>query len=239
MSTEQSRTNLIRRTTDLAMYLVQAYVRPGDVVIDATCGNGHDTLQLFRMVERKGWVFAFDIQPAAIDQTRELLLQSGIPLPRIEVSAVDPGADGRREGGAGGDSAACRGIRSEDAGVTLVNLGHEHMAGYFREHPVHDMSDGFASAIVFNLGYLPGGDKAFTTRTETTLEAVQDALDLLRVDGLVCITLYSGHPEGAAEKEALLRFAEGLHSQMWHVSYISMPNQRKAPPEILLISRKR
>ena len=41
--------NIIQKTTDLAMYLVCAYVKPDSVVIDATCGNGNDTLALAAM----------------------------------------------------------------------------------------------------------------------------------------------------------------------------------------------
>lgn len=45
--------NLIQHTTDLAMHIVQAYVHPGDTVVDATCGNGHDTLRLARRALQK------------------------------------------------------------------------------------------------------------------------------------------------------------------------------------------
>lgn len=37
-------------------------VRPGDYVIDATCGNGHDTLLLAELVGINGHVLGFDIQ---------------------------------------------------------------------------------------------------------------------------------------------------------------------------------
>ena len=45
-------------------------------------------------------------------------------------------------------------------------------------------------AGVFNLGYLPWADKAITTRRETTLEAVDKALPLLRVGGVLVIVIY-------------------------------------------------
>ncbi|WP_346419965.1 methyltransferase domain-containing protein, partial [Listeria monocytogenes] len=40
-------------------------VRPGDYVIDATCGNGHDTLLLAELVGINGHVLGFDIQQMA------------------------------------------------------------------------------------------------------------------------------------------------------------------------------
>ena len=200
------------------MHIVRAYVRPGDIVIDATCGGGRDTLRLAQM--QPGRLFAFDLQRQAVERTRDLLAKAGF---------------------------AC-GDEPEDT-IVLTCLGHEHMKEYFRDlqPDVTSAEDGdpacgecgFASAIVFNLGYLPGGDKSCTTLTETTLAAVRDSLDLLKTDGLLCLTMYSGHPEGAAEKQALLEFASGLDAQRWHTSYISMPNQMHDPPEILLICRKK
>lgn len=54
-------------------------VHRGDTVIDATCGNGHDTLALVKMVADKfgkGLVYGLDIQQSAIDSTSSLLEMS-------------------------------------------------------------------------------------------------------------------------------------------------------------------
>lgn len=51
-------------------------VRPGDTVIDATCGNGNDTLALAKMVcksEAMGYVYAFDVQEDALANTSYFL----------------------------------------------------------------------------------------------------------------------------------------------------------------------
>ena len=50
----------------------------GDFAVDATMGNGHDTLFLARLVGSAGHVWAFDIQPAALDNTRTRLEQAGL-----------------------------------------------------------------------------------------------------------------------------------------------------------------
>lgn len=53
-------------------------VRPGDTVIDATCGNGHDTLELARLVcadNAPGYVYAFDVQEDALANSAYLLDQ--------------------------------------------------------------------------------------------------------------------------------------------------------------------
>lgn len=48
-------------------------INDGDIAIDATCGNGHDTLFLTGLVGEKGYVYSFDIQEQAIIKTRERL----------------------------------------------------------------------------------------------------------------------------------------------------------------------
>jgi len=94
------------------------------------------------------------------------------------------------------------------------------------------------NAVLFNLGYLPGGDKSVTTTKAETLRAVNEALDLVKPGGLICTVLYSGHAQGAEEKTALLDWAKELNAKEYHVAYISMWNQKKCPPEILLITKK-
>lgn len=51
------------------------YISQGDIVIDATAGNGHDTLFLAQQVGATGHVFSFDIQLQAIENTQQLLQQ--------------------------------------------------------------------------------------------------------------------------------------------------------------------
>ena len=54
------------RLTEKAHEVVRTAVRPGDVVINATVGNGHDTLFLADLVGSTGKVFGFDVQPTAL-----------------------------------------------------------------------------------------------------------------------------------------------------------------------------
>ena len=65
--------SLFQSHLDLAHSYWARLVRPGDTVIDATCGNGHDTLQLAQLVGAKGVVYAYDIQEQAIAQSKTLL----------------------------------------------------------------------------------------------------------------------------------------------------------------------
>lgn len=54
-------------------------LQPGDWVIDATCGNGHDTLFLSQLIQGNGGVIALDVQERALEQTR-LRLPSNAPV---------------------------------------------------------------------------------------------------------------------------------------------------------------
>lgn len=229
--------NIIRSTTDLALHIAREYIRPGGVIVDATCGNGHDTLALAkaaRDIAKAGQdvtasrrvtvsqgvaaaqgetrIFAFDIQQDAIDATNRLLAAEGF------------------------------GPQLEDGSIKLICDSHENMAGHLTaDGSIVQLTNNQtlkADLIVFNLGYLPGGDKSITTRADSSLEAIRIGLNLLARDGAMFITMYSGHEEGAKEKAQLLAFARNLDSREFHVAYVNMANQPNNPPEILIISRK-
>ena len=104
------------------------------------------------------------------------------------------------------------------------------MARYVKEQP---------HVIVFNLGYLPGGDKEVSTSSGTTLEALCAALELLAVDGLLCVTMYQGHEAGYLERLKVLEWAGSLDKGVYHCVHTSMVNQPNRPPEILWITKKK
>jgi SAM-dependent methyltransferase len=64
------------KATEFVRTILNTHLRPGDIAIDATCGNGHDTLALADKVGAKGFVLAIDIQSAAIESTRALLAEN-------------------------------------------------------------------------------------------------------------------------------------------------------------------
>lgn len=60
------------RITDISHLLLSKHIKVGDIVIDATCGNGYDTLFLANQVGNTGIVHAYDIQEQAIINTKNL-----------------------------------------------------------------------------------------------------------------------------------------------------------------------
>ena len=85
---------------------------------------------------------------------------------------------------------------------TLICDSHHKVMDYVKE-PI--------KAGMFNLGYLPrSGKKAVTTLRETTMPAVQAAIDLLVPDGVLIVAIYPGHEEGALEGEMLREYFSTL-----------------------------
>lgn len=88
--------------------------------------------------------------------------------------------------------------------------------------------------IVYNLGYLPGGDKTITTESSTTLESLQAAFPLIMPGGAISIACYPGHPSGKTEEENVMTFASSLDPQVWSCCHHRWLNRRNAPSLILI-----
>src|SRR4051812_2315376 len=89
-------------------------LRPGDVVVDATAGNGYDTLFLAERVLPGGRVFTFDVQAEAIEATRARLVKYKSKSTNLKPEAAEQRAPEKS--------------RAEElAGVILHHAGHERM----------------------------------------------------------------------------------------------------------------
>lgn len=98
---------------------------------------------------------------------------------------------------------------------------------------------GRVKAITFNLGYLPGGDLTIVTTEASTLPALQAALDLLMVGGVLTVMLYAGHAEGKVESQVVQEWASGLDTSEAHVLSYRFLNQRNDPPVLLAIEKRK
>ncbi|MDI1292308.1 MAG: class I SAM-dependent methyltransferase [Methylobacter sp.] len=179
--------------------LIRDILRPGDIAIDATVGNGHDTLFLAEQVTSSGYVYGFDIQQAAIDSTREKFRQAHLS-----------------------DS------------LTLVHASH---AGMTDKIPA-DLH-GKIKAIMFNLGYLPGGDKSVITLTDSTLTALTVAARILAVSGIITLLAYPGHPGGDMETDRVKNWCEQLDTQQFEVSAIYSSEHKDTAPRLFVIRKIR
>jgi tRNA G37 N-methylase Trm5 len=64
---------MLKKVIPFSHYLLEQSIVNGEIVVDATAGNGHDTLFLANLVGSSGHVFSFDIQDAALQNTKALL----------------------------------------------------------------------------------------------------------------------------------------------------------------------
>lgn len=190
---ERDKTCIIKNSLGQSHELVKKVVYGGDAVIDATAGNGHDTVFLAELVGSGGRVYSFDIQPQAIQKTRER-------LERLNLS---------------------------DRAV-LINDGHQNMDRYVREK---------VKAVMFNLGYLPGGDHNIGTKGDTTITAIQKAMELIDVHGLVSIVVYYGGDSGFDEKNQVTEYITSIDCKQFTVMKTEFVNQVNCPPVFICIEK--
>lgn len=174
------------------MFLSQV-LSPDGIVADCTAGNGCDTEFLCGQC-RSGFVYAFDIQPEAIESTGRRLRQS------------------------------------EFTNYRLINDSH---------HRIRDYYDGKIDAAVFNLGFLPAGDKSIVTHAETTVRALDAVCDMLVPGGIAAVAGYLSHSGGRAEWDAVLSHSQKYDQKMMNVIHIRMNNQRNSPPELIVIEKRK
>ena len=91
--------------------------------------------------------------------------------------------------------------------------------------------------VMFNLGYLPGGDKSKTTHWETTVAALRQSFELLAQGGIVTAVCYPGHPAGAEEANAVSRFMVTLDQVDYRVVRYGFENVVNDPPFLLAVEK--
>ena len=84
-------------------------------------------------------------------------------------------------------------------------------------------------AGMFNLGWLPGGDKSITTLRETTLPAIRDAISLMDKDAILNIAVYPGHKEGDAEGQMILDYLAGISRHRVCATLVKIVNSPTSP----------
>ena len=181
----------------LAHGLVMAKVKSGDAAIDATVGNGYDTVFLLDLVKPNGKVFGFDIQKSALDSVLSKLGETPYP--------------------------GC---------LSLFHTSHAEMA---EKIPV--AYHGKISAVMFNLGYLPRGDKRIITLADTTLAALEAAAKMLSPDGIITVIAYPGHDGGKQETEQVWEWCRKLNLMSKHLQAVvhECPSNKPVAPVLFVI----
>ncbi len=113
-------------------------------------------------------------------------------------------------------------------GLTLIHDSHAHLMRHINE-PL--------DCIMYNLGYLPGSDKRITTRAESTVSSLKQALGLLRPGGLLTMVVYVSHPGGREEAEAVLALTEALEPEHFGVILHKLHNRSERAPFLLVVEK--
>ena len=87
---------------------------------------------------------------------------------------------------------------------------------------------------MFNLGWLPGGDKSITTLRETTMPAIAAAIDLLDRDAILNVAVYPGHEEGDAEGKMICEYLSTLKRYEYCATRINILNSPTSPYFIII-----
>lgn len=184
---------LLKSAVHITHYYIKQIVKKGDTVIDATMGNGNDTAFLADLVGEQGFVYSFDIQEIALENTKNKLTEMGL---------------------------AQR--------VSLIRDGHQNMDNYAQKG---------ISSVMFNLGYLPGGDHKKATCAQNTITAINKALLLLKVGGIITIAVYYGGHTGFNEKEAVMEYIKSIDNKAFSVLVNYYINQPNCPPIAVCIEK--
>ncbi|MEY8371246.1 class I SAM-dependent methyltransferase [Aerococcaceae bacterium 50-4] len=91
---------------------------------------------------------------------------------------------------------------------------------------------------IFNLGYLPSGDKEIITQASTTVKAIEGVLDYLDDLGVLLIASYVGHPGGMEEFTAVQSYLEKLDQKRYNVAMFNFLNQKNLPPRLFIVERR-
>ena len=113
---------------------------------------------------------------------------------------------------------------------TLINASHHLCRDYIHE-PI--------KAGMFNLGWLPGGDKSITTMRETTMPAIEAAISLLGMDAVLTVAVYPGHPEGDAEGKMIEEYFETLSRFKLCITKVKIVNSPTSPYFFVIETREK
>lgn len=187
--------NALQMSHDFLDQIINQF--PTGVFIDATLGRGSDSAFILSHPAFKGQVFAFDIQPLALDWSRDKL------------KPFDP------------------------ASYQLFLASHDEFDAYL---PINHYPS--VHGAIFNLGYLPGASHDLTTHARSTLSALKQIANRLVNKGQIILVVYSGHPQGKNEKNALLDQLATWSQDHFTILKLAFVNQKNDPPLLIVIEKK-
>lgn len=127
-------------------------------------------------------------------------------------------------------SVSCDNYRNKSKeNVTVICDSHTQFQKYINNQ---------VDCIIYNLGFLPGGNKKITTLHNTTLESISVGLNILNHGGIMAICIYKGHNEGKLEETCILEYLERLNKCDYGVMTHTYLNRSKTSPSLIIIEKK-
>ena len=175
---------------EFAHDILSSKVSSSDICVDMTAGNGKDTAFLCGLAK---FVYAFDIQEIALNNTTKLLEKNNF------------------------------------TNYELILSSHENVDLFVKEK---------VKAFIYNLGYLPTGDKTITTLATSTINSLKKCLSLLDEKGIIVLVIYPGHENGAIESEIVYKFMSKLPQTDYSIITYKFINQINNPPYVIVLERR-
>lgn len=113
------------------------------------------------------------------------------------------------------------------ANVELILDSHHNLKSYVKN----------AKGVVFNFGFLPGGDHNIYSHGDTSIKAIEAALSIIPPDGFVSVCSYYGGDTGFEERDTLLNYLSSLDSTQYTVMLHSFYNRPNCPPLFIAIEK--
>ena len=114
--------------------------------------------------------------------------------------------------------------------VSLLHDSHTRLADYLP-------SGAAIAGAMFNLGYLPRGNRQIITQPETTVMALRSVLEHLAQRGRVTLLVYRGHEGGVPEYREVRQALEQLPEDEWLVEELASTNDSPSAPRLFRIQR--
>ncbi|KAA9302113.1 MULTISPECIES: class I SAM-dependent methyltransferase [Aerococcus] len=115
--------------------------------------------------------------------------------------------------------------------VTLIQADHAQLD----QHLPDDLEIDLAC---FNLGYLPGADKAIITQGQSTCQAIDSCCQYLKAGAKILVAAYLGHPGGMEEYETVCQHLAQYPQESYNISQVQFLNQRNLPPRLIVIEKR-
>lgn len=189
---------ILSNSIQIVHCLLKEVLTSAKVIVDATTGNGFDTIFLAKNAQENARIYAFDIQDKALENAKKAMneVKDKINLPLENIK--------------------------------YIHASHDEFDKYINEN---------IDLVIFNLGYLPGGNHEITTQTSTTLKAIEKFIAKLNVHGHIAIVMYPGHEEGFCEYQAIEKMVKVLEKKSFTVGWYKMINHNINAPTLCWIEK--